>query len=1149
MSLKIVLVNACGRKNHDMLLEYLLTRKVDIAIISEAINVQPPKHLEGAESFTCANGSKRGVAIVKLNRGVKVRTLYIADHHIVCKVLASNIMIDAWYVRPGTAKDAEFRDLGLRLKKRAKRCLQIGDFNAASSFNAGSKTDARGKHAERMAILGGYTSLNVKNIPTFTKAQTTPDWVLATNDLLGEVDFSVWEDDLQLDHRIIEITVKQKARNRETVERIKPARFLEQARRLVSSGDAQSLAQVIAETSQKSTTARTNNRTEISENAKYLINELKKNKKRASEWDDPYERDKRRRSIMTALRTEEKRHNIRRQHEVCKGITKENISKKCIKAAKTAKVEMVELDGQLITGREAADLVLRTHFPEQEEEAYTLKEELEPDDPPITVEEIYAAFKLSNKDSAPGEDGVSYSLLLQLFQQQTQLFLNQYNDWLRTGIFPSENKTSMLILLSKINQPPKPELLRPIGLLNTNGRIFERIIDERIMWHMEHKMLFAEAQHGYRENRSCTTALTEITIERNSNRDLGRVELVAQLDVKKAFTRLKHSSIIEAIIKYNCPGNTTRLIHNYLQDRKVAITLDGERAECRMTRGVVQGSVLGPHLFIIAVNDAIRQIEGRGKRKRNLKVVVFADDITLIINGNTIKETEQILAQELNELEHRLGKLGLELAKEKTEVMLGGVARGTAEISLGTATMRTKEQLKIMGILIDQEPKSGSQLERIEAGINEAIKSNNKILNKYNKISADARRILALTVLRPIATYGAYAWFDPDDPEIRRRLKIINQHITTNTTMAPTTASYLATAVLSNFLPLHLELEKELKSEEARRDEEYKGIQIEKRASKRRLHPAEWPKIRIEGYITTDEQAGEINADMIYYTDGSRCTEEKSAQVGAAVVIKEKNHHSVTSMKLPSYATVFQAEATAIKVALELFATTDYNTAAIVTDSLSALEAATDPRTTDPIIAEIQDLHSTQIKKGRTITYYHVKAHQGVTLNEEADKAAKAAPIEGDEEFVPQTRREVNRQIKKEMEEKFLKEWHDNNTASTLRKFIQDPYDKIKRHMHLNVNTARVYTGHGPYKGEMGISGRTKDTSCFCGKAQTVEHLFTDCPLFVEGNVTAAASVGLAPADIFAPWTELRMNRKLHEYIKVRAESINKTLYNVLYDN
>ena len=185
-----------------------------------------------------------------------------------------------------------------------------------------------------------------------------------------------------------------------------------------------------------------------------------------------------------------------------------------------------------------------------------------------------------------------------------------------------------VIPLFKKGDPTLIENYRPISLLPAISKIFDRVIFNQMNAYFTLNNLFYDKQYGFRKYHSTELAALHVVDTIVNHMDNGNTHFAVYLDLSKAFDTLNHSILLDKFKFYGFRGTSIDLIKHYLSNRKQCVEIDRLRSSyINISTGVQQGSILGPLLFIIYMNDL-------PNASRLFKCINYADDTTLIANLN-----------------------------------------------------------------------------------------------------------------------------------------------------------------------------------------------------------------------------------------------------------------------------------------------------------------------------------------------------------------------------------------------------------------------------------------------------------------------------------------------------------------------------------
>ena len=282
---------------------------------------------------------------------------------------------------------------------------------------------------------------------------------------------------------------------------------------------------------------------------------------------------------------------------------------------------------------------------------------------PFTPLEVYQALK-HTKNTSPGTDGIPFKALKSGPPSLLPTLAHLFTACLYTGYFPRAWKIARLCMIPKPNKDPRhPKNYRPISLLSTLGKTLERVIKNRIYPHLENTNFFNPHQAGFRSKRSTVDQLlyyTETVYEGFNHR---KFTSSVFLDVEKAFDTVWHSGLRFKILQTGLPPSLTRILSNFLSDRRVFTEVNGYRSGTYCPRaGVPQGSVLSPLLFIIFTNDI-------PPPTRHIRLSQFADDLAIWSTSSRPYLALDRLQHYLNRLQRYCNDWRIKLNPQKTTLL------------------------------------------------------------------------------------------------------------------------------------------------------------------------------------------------------------------------------------------------------------------------------------------------------------------------------------------------------------------------------------------------------------------------------------------------------------------------------------------------
>ena len=320
---------------------------------------------------------------------------------------------------------------------------------------------------------------------------------------------------------------------------------------------------------------------------------------------------------------------------------------------------------------------------------------------PCTPTELLIIINNMKSSKSCGPNSISTNLLIEFSQILVYPLVSIINLSLKQGLFPSLNKEADVCPIHKKDEKSRCENYRPISLLPNISKIFERVMYTRLDNFLNLSEILYKFQFGFRKSYSTNHALLSIVEQIRGALDKNMFTCGVFIDLEKAFDTVNHEILISKLYHYGIRGVANKWFSSYLSNRYQKVSLNGVSSQrLPITCGVPQGSILGPLLFLVYINDMHLSVE-------HSLIYHFADDTNLLYSCKSFKDLRKRVNKDLQLLYEWLCANRLSLNTGKTEFIVFRPARYKMTERLTLKLHHTKlfesSKIKYLGLILDNK--------------------------------------------------------------------------------------------------------------------------------------------------------------------------------------------------------------------------------------------------------------------------------------------------------------------------------------------------------------------------------------------------------------------------------------------------------------
>ena len=375
---------------------------------------------------------------------------------------------------------------------------------------------------------------------------------------------------------------------------------------------------------------------------------------------------------------------------------------------------------------------------------------------PLAINELKDAFFSLQTNKSPGHDGISFNVMKNCFGPLSTPLLNIFNLSLKKGIFPDEVKIASVTPIYKTGDENDFGKYRPISVLPCFSKMLERIMYKRLYNRLSQNHMLYPKQFGFQKSHLTEHAIIQLIDQINSSFEKNNFTLGVFIDLSKAFDTVDHHILISKLENYGVNGNNLRWFQSYLKNRKQYLNFNNKITTLsQITCGVPQGSILGPLLFLIYVNDL-------NNASSILDLITFADDTNLFYSHKNIHQLFAKVNEELEKIGDWFKANKLFLHNKKTKYTFfhknsikDDLPLKLPDLKIANNEIERKKAIKFLGVMLDENVNWQEHIRTVENKIAKNIGLLYRAKYLLNKASL---KCIYFTYIHSYLNYANIAW-------------------------------------------------------------------------------------------------------------------------------------------------------------------------------------------------------------------------------------------------------------------------------------------------------------------------------------------------------------------------------------------------------
>lgn len=738
------------------------------------------------------------------------------------------------------------------------------------------------------------------------------------------------------------------------------------------------------------------------------------------------------------------------------------------------------------------------------------------------------------KNTAPGDDRITYDMLRSLSTLATKNIIDDLNRMWRNGRLSETLKTIRVVAIPKPGRDQSTASgKRPISLVSTPTKIVNSAVLEKLQDFLESRNILASTSFGFRKNMSTNTCLSFVINSIKRNKRDGFVSAMVCIDLSNAFNAVQTDKLEEILCSFSVPNEIVVWINSFLCNRRVVMKLRNGTASRLITNGLPQGDVLSPTLFNL-YTAGLHEIASV-----DVVLVQYADDFGIIVKARNVDLLEVAVQKAVDAFSRRAEQLNFKVNPEKTKTILFTNNEKSLDVKINGVPLETVKNTRYLGVTIDRYLSFGVHIKETRAKINERLNMLKVISGVKNGSNPQVMMNIYKSMIRSLMEYGCTVTWNARKTN-RGLLRTLNNQCLRKATGCAKSTPLNALAAISAQEPLDLRMEyatgrniarcferrnivseqlQEVPEFEKEMEDKYSYMEVTYNKN-RNLYNQIMPIVDVseltdveicsslEGIIGSKQNQSRIALKQAslcvmngkYKGRGRVFTDASKESTICAVGVFIESTQTRKSFRLEYDVSITAAEIQALRTALKLIEEGQLKNHVIYTDSMTAchmLENALETRKAETVLADILEVAH---RWGVSIQW--IPSHVGTHGNELADELARLGLGPNSEMlrhdlFV----KDVFSLLKAQMLHA-TKEWYKDYSTEKGKRFfeIQSEYCEKPWYHGENLDSKeirlinRLMTGHNYSRYWLARMKIVDDGECeLCQEEETADHLIMTC--------------------------------------------------------